>query len=88
MRSRSRRVFSHIDQVSNTLVNPYCVSMSEAVDSSSAAGSVAASAPLPLEEVDVAVPEAGRDRQRGQSMTRPPWGIARTPGAHGNDLAV
>src|ERR1700732_2287543 len=28
MRSRSRRVFSHMDDRSNTLVNPYCGSMS------------------------------------------------------------
>ena len=43
-RSRIRRVFSHIDQVSYTLVKPWRVSISSSGRASSAAGSVPASA--------------------------------------------
>ena len=38
MRSRSRRVFSHMDPMSNTLVNPYRVSMSWSCRLSSGTG--------------------------------------------------
>ena len=89
MRSRSRRVFSHIDQVSNTLVNPYCVIIDLKLPLELRRRERCGIGPLSFQEVDMAVPETRRNRRScavdDADPSRDPHGRA---APNGNDLVA